>query len=433
MKLLKVLVAALLLVAMVTPAIAEDRLSLSGEMRVRGYIYDYDFDSDDNADDEDDSGAWNDTRMRIAGKIAVAEGVAVLFRFDAVESDDDNSNAVAWGGSNVVYQPYSQRRGDIQFDKAYLQVKKNGFTIEAGQMYFGGFGYTSAVVDAVGTGFSVAYGDFKALHIKQYDQNNGNDSFDCASYVDPDDDTNRICNDEDRTLTAIKYDFKGDGFSITPMASYVFGDIVKNSDFDRLVVAVAGMADLGPVALKGELDYLDGSIDDEFGDTTDNKGLQLYLDGSMAATDMIRVGGMFFYAKGYTDDDESQVTKQSMPVFADWHPESYGPWTTDFVAEFDAFDPGGTSGGVVAGSLYADVKATEDIDLKFAGMYFTPEDDEVDYDGYTLNASIAYKFAENTTLTSHLNYLSTSLNGDNGDPDEDYDVVQVMSGIQVKF
>ncbi len=37
MKLLKVLVAALVMAAMVAPAFAEDRLSLSGEMRTRGF------------------------------------------------------------------------------------------------------------------------------------------------------------------------------------------------------------------------------------------------------------------------------------------------------------------------------------------------------------------------------------------------------------
>ena len=40
MKLLKVLVAAAVMVAMVTPAIAEDRLSLNGQMRVGGWYLD---------------------------------------------------------------------------------------------------------------------------------------------------------------------------------------------------------------------------------------------------------------------------------------------------------------------------------------------------------------------------------------------------------
>jgi hypothetical protein len=350
--------------------------------------------------------------MRIAGKIAVAEGVSVNFRFDATESDENSSNAVAWGGTKNGYAPYSQRRGDIQFDKAYLQFEKAGFTVAAGQMYFAGFG-TGRLVDAVGTGFTVKYGAFTAHWIAQYDENNGNDSFAPSN------------SDEDRDLYAAKYVFKGEGWSVTPMASYVTGDVVKGQDFDQLGLGVMGNTTLGPVALKGEFNYFDGE-----NTNIDLKGFQLYLDGSMAATDTLRVGLMGFYATGYTDSGEVQVTAQSMPIFADWHPESYGYWSTEFPAEFMVYDPAGSSGGVTAIQIYADLKATDTVSMKFAAMYFAPEDDKnLDYDGYTLNAGIAYKVAANTTLTSHLNYLSMS--DDTNDLDKD--VVQIISGIQVKF
>ncbi len=45
MKLQKILLTALVAAAMVTPAIAEDRLTLSGSMQVRGHMYDYDLES----------------------------------------------------------------------------------------------------------------------------------------------------------------------------------------------------------------------------------------------------------------------------------------------------------------------------------------------------------------------------------------------------
>ena len=89
MKLLKVLVAALLLAAMVTPAIAEDRLSLSGEMRVRAFHVDVDEDNDN----DDSTNTWANQRLRIAGKIAVAEGVSVTFRTDITEGTN-------WGDSS---------------------------------------------------------------------------------------------------------------------------------------------------------------------------------------------------------------------------------------------------------------------------------------------------------------------------------------------
>jgi len=45
MKLFKVLVAVLVMAAMAVPVIAEDRLKLSGEMRVRGFLYDVNYDN----------------------------------------------------------------------------------------------------------------------------------------------------------------------------------------------------------------------------------------------------------------------------------------------------------------------------------------------------------------------------------------------------
>ena len=83
MKMLKVLLAVLVMVAMVTPVIAEDRLSLNGEMRVRGWHQDFDYDGD--SDDSTDT--WGDQRLRIGGKIAVAEGVSITFRTDITESN----------------------------------------------------------------------------------------------------------------------------------------------------------------------------------------------------------------------------------------------------------------------------------------------------------------------------------------------------------
>ena len=239
------------------------------------------------------------------------------------------------------------------------------------------------------------------------------------------------------------------------MASFVTGDIVKDVDSDRLGLGVTGNVNLGPVYLKGEIDYFDGDAG-----SLDAKGTQAYFDASMAATDTLRVGVMGFWADDQSGGDV-QVTHQNMPVFADWHPENYGYWSTEFVGEFNVYNPGsfagkafgktdndyavGTQyegGGSNALSLYADLKATDDISMKFAVMYFAPnDDDKLDFDGYTANAGIAYKLAANTTLTAHLNYISLSADDVVAERDDvvvnlgdtDFDVFQAISGIVVKF
>ncbi|GEM_PF-4190903 len=433
MKLLKVLVIGLVIAAMAVPVIAEDRFSLSGQMRVRAFMYDVDKESTN----FDDSGAWNDQRMRISGKIAVAEGVSVHFRFDATESDENSSNNVAWGGSSnkynaagtyvggSVYQ-YSSRRADIQFDKAYLQLVKNGVTFQAGQLYFGGFGHTRDMLDVVGTGFVVKYKGFYLGHVKRLDENAGNDSFGSSSISL----TSRPNNDGDVSLTALKYDYKGDGFALTPMLAYNYDD--NYTDYDLLGFGLAGSANLGPVYLKGELNIFDG----ERAGSIDLKGNQLYLDASMAATDTVRVGAMFLWAEGQ-DGGDQQVTNMNNDglvnwTFADWHPESYGYWSGEFVREFDIYDPSGAGAGVTAGSLYADVKVNDALSMKFAGMVYQTEDDDIaDVDGYTLNAGLAYKLMKNTTLTTHLNYNSEDI--DTGYDDYTDDYLQLISGLVVKF
>ena len=144
---------------------------------------------------------------------------------------------------------------------------------------------------------------------------------------------------------------------------------------------------------------------------------------------------MAFYAAGQNGGD-IQVSTQNMPIFADWHPECYGPWTTEFVNEFNVYDPSGLGLGVMALSVYSDINVTEDLKLQVAGMYFMNEEEtiaantEVDYDGITLNAAASYKLASNTTVTAHAYYLDAS-----GDKNLDVELndLALITGIQVKF
>jgi hypothetical protein len=398
---IKGFVVLLLVLGMAAPVVAEDRLSLSGQMRVRGFFMQQDDDGIDT------SHAWNDQRLRIGGKIAVAEGVSVNFRFDASESDENSSNDVAWGGStSTSYAPYSLRRADIQFDKAYLQVEKMGYTFMAGQQYFGGFG-TGHLLDTIGTGFVLKKGDLYLAHVKQYDDNNGNDGFVKTGF-------------NDISVTAASYDIKGDGFSLKPMVSYSLDD---GTDNDLLGLGVYGTLNAAGIGFKGEIDYFTGETAG-----VDDKGFQVYLDGSMAVNDMIKVGAIVLYALG--EDTDNQVTYQKMPVFAEWHPENYGPWAEDIPGDVDTFDPTGAGAGVIGFELYSDVKVSDDLGLSFSGLYFQTEEDSVaDVDGYVLNANANYAVAKNTKLLTQLNYFSAEDN----DSSFEYSQLGVISGLVVSF
>jgi hypothetical protein len=473
MKLLKVLVAVLVMAAMAVPVIAEDRLSLSGSLQVRGFLYDADFEStesfysadqadaanyaaeaaynkalfeygfvtdpdvdpptaptpvaegDKKSSKTDEKGAWNDQRLRIAGKLAVAEGVSVNFRLDATESDENSSDAVAWGGTSSAAYQYAQRRADIQFDKAYIQIDKFGGTLMAGQQYFGGVGHTRRMADMLGAGFVVKYEGLTLQHVKRMDGDAGKNGI------------NKYENRDDRSMTVLSYDFKGDGFSLTPAIAYNDDQYTTNADF--FGAALAGSIDLGPVAVKGEFDYFDGDTDGTSKwDKGDLKGAQVYLDGSMAATDALRIGVMGLWAAGYDKADEQQITNMNDDgtidwTFAEWNPQTYGYWSGDMLGELDIFDPTGSSAGVQAGSIYADFKVSEDLAMKFSGLIWqVDEDKNVDADGYFLNAGFNYKLAANTALISQLNYASITYNPDVG-KDIDDTLLSVLTGIVVSF
>jgi Gram-negative porin len=400
---IKGLVALLLVLGLAVPAMAEDRLSLTGSMQVRGF-----FVQDDDGTLET-SHAWNDSRLRIGGKFAVADGVSVNFRFDANESAENSSDAIAWGGDTSTLPQYSNRRADIQFDQGYLMVEKNGYTLKAGEQYFGGFGITK-IFDAMGAGFIVQKSGLTLAHVKVTDANKGANGLTKTGL-------------NDRAVTGAMYDFKGDGFTLKPMVSYANND---GEDANRLALGVFGTVNAGPVGIKGELDYFNGT---QAGTGFDEKGLQLYVDASMAATDTIKVGLIGLYAQGQ-DDTDVQVAEQNMTHFAEWHPEDYGPWSGDIVGDFETFDPTGAGAGVIGIEVYSDVKVTDDLGLQFSALYLQTEDDGIyDATGYILNASANYVVAKNTKLLTQVNYRSFEDN----ETDTDLSRLGVISGLVVSF
>jgi hypothetical protein len=223
------------------------------------------------------------------------------------------------------------------------------------------------------------------------------------------------------------YDFKADGFTLKPMVSYHSN---QSADANRLGLGVFATANVGPVGIKGEIDYFTGDRPATLTDPElDEKGLQLYVDGSAAVTDIIKLGLIGLYAQGQ-DGDEVQVTEQNMTHFAEWHPEDYGPWSGDIIGDFDTFDPSGAGAGVIGGIVYSDVKVTDDLGLQFSAGYFQTEDDGiVDADGYILNAAASYVVAQNTRWLTHLNYRDFEDN----DSNTEFSRFGVISGLVVSF
>lgn len=405
-KTLKTLVALLAIAAAAAPVIAAaaaptsvaERLSYNGTIRIRGFFASVDDSTEKSSHD------WNDERLRVGGKFVVDEGISVHFRFDALESNENSSTAVAWGGSTSTYAPYSHRRADIQFDKGYLQIEKYGYTLAAGQQYFG-VGYHQ--LNTVGTGLTLRHGSVSVAHVKQYDSNAGDNSFNKTGY-------------DETSLTAVSYTYKGENFGLTPIVTY---SLAESTDVNRLGLGLIGYSTLGAIRLKGEIDYFRG----ETAAGADEKGLQIYLDGSTAVSETVTLGLIGLYAQGQKGGDV-QVTNQAMPVFAGWHPEAYGPFSTDFVSEANTFDPSGSGAGVLGAVLYSDVKVGADLKLQFAATYFMSEDDSIyDFSGSILNAGCKYALTAKTSLSAQISYQ------DFDDAGTDFSALQSITGLTVMF
>ena len=173
MKLIKALVVMLVAVGMILPAVAvaEDRLSLSGEMRVRGWHSDSDYGTDFDDDEDDSTSTWADQRLRIAGKIAVAEGVSITFRTDITENNWGNNGTGSNGPGNAARSGANQ-----QWDRAHIDLTfSNGFHLRAGQQFVGTGGTWAFDTQDPGIAFDFNPG-VKITGFVILDDDNGNNS-----------------------------------------------------------------------------------------------------------------------------------------------------------------------------------------------------------------------------------------------------------------
>ncbi|MEJ2526376.1 MAG: porin, partial [Desulfuromonadales bacterium] len=182
MKSLKALVVLLVVAGLVIPAaaMAEDRLSLSGQMRARAFHTDYDT-------PDGDTQTWANQRLRIAGKIAVAEGVSVTFRTDITEGTNWGDSSNFQNGLDGAIGPirtngfgHARSGAQQQWDRAHLDISKGIFHLRAGQQYIGSGGAFAIDTQDSGLALDMVFGpaNVKLFGIVDKDGNkNTQDSF----------------------------------------------------------------------------------------------------------------------------------------------------------------------------------------------------------------------------------------------------------------
>jgi hypothetical protein len=366
---------ALFAVMFSAPAFSEDRLSLSGGYFARGWHV------DDGTFDQD----YFYQRMRVQAKIAVADDVTAVIRADMSEG--------TWGlnyATGSVARPGAQAGGSfrnaIDFDRAYVSINKEMWSLTAGQQYVG-LGICEvmdAQLTALNFGLKFAPVNLNLIYAKQNE-----------SLATTDEDT---LGTEDIDIYAANAGFKVGGFDSNIFFAMVNDDTAAEAEPWGLGLNTS--ATLGMVNLVGELAFFGG--DNAAG--IDYKGLQFYAKGDSNVNDMVNVGAELLYAKGYDSAGDAQIT--SLTNWDTFTPMGNNTPMDGWISglNWNPFDPSNSGAGVMGLTLFFKATPMEKLALGGKVGYFQTEDDDVvDGDVMTFNAWVAYEIASNTKVS--LTYL----------------------------
>ncbi len=370
MKKLAIAIFAVVCVAMfIAPAYAEDRVSLSGSLRFRGW-------SDTYTDGSDAS--WIDQRLRLDTKINVADDVSIRFRADYGDG--------AWGSAYInglAARPRANASNTIDIDYSYVTINKEMWSLKFGQQYMG-LGHINEVLDSIGTG-AVLRLKFPVAVSLMY------------AKVDENGSTNDDGNNDDTDLYALNFSYDTDAFSLN-----LFGATVDDgtaTDYSPVMYGFSGSTTLGMINIVGEVDFATGDTNDG---ATDYIGTQFYLSASAKLNEAFNLGAEILYALGTDDPNEVQLTNLGNWGWTFCPMSNNTPFGGDWAADGNAtmFDPSGDSAGVQGITFYADYKVIDGMALGAKVGYFTPEEDDattVD-DITSFNVWASYMLATNTEL-----------------------------------
>ncbi|MDT8419839.1 MAG: porin [Desulfuromonadales bacterium] len=380
-KFLKIMIVLLTIVAVAAPVMAEDRLGLSGQMRVRGWHID---------DGGDTTESWADQRLRIGGKFSIAEGVSVTFRTDVTEA---NWGANAGFGSGRL--PASNAN---QWDRAHLDIASGNLHLRAGQQYlaFGNSGF-----DAQDNGLTLNYkGAIPVTAFWMINDDGGGESSTDSYYY------------------GIKAGHKGESYA---SSIYLAGQTdVSDAGENVMVIGVTLDYNLDAVALYGEVDFFMGDATED----TDAAGTNLMLQASMAATETINVGGQFFFSPGEDEDVKYDILGND---FGGWDP-LFAIGTGLDNEQIGTGRPWGIFGdaGVMAFRVFGDVKASDDLTVSGSLAFLQSEDDDIaDDDAMALAVGCSYSVMANTSLGVQIEYIDVDSLDD--------EILQAGTGLFVNF
>lgn len=421
MRKLLVLLMVLAFAAPVVPVMADDTLDLSGAMRVRAWK----IDNEDYTDDDQSDHEYWDQRLRIQGKITPADGVMAVFRVDLSE-DVWGSNA--WQGSRYGTGDEDvnddNSGGELQVDRAYLDITRGMLNIKAGEQYIGlgnNFAYdnnATGLVVTVKTPLTIRLGFVKIDEDQVSDRDEDTDLSDDDGFEDV-----------DHWLVDLGY--KADAFAFNIFYA-TQKDGLDDADEPNLIGAMAKF-NLGPANVFTEVNKFGGSDDDA---DVDYMGLQFIADVSMKFTDMVTAGVQLIWSDGNDESDEVKLTRMPNAFFGSQYYADLGAFNTDIapLGGGDVFDPFNESGAMGFG-LYADVMPMDGLTLFGQFVWLTNVEDGTDErsdgfdNGYLINLTAQYEIVPNAHVAVGYNLVKWDALEDL-DPE---DRTTIVGRLQVNF
>ncbi|MCP4747575.1 MAG: hypothetical protein GY874_15765 [Desulfobacteraceae bacterium] len=390
-------------------ALAEDRLSLSGTMRVRAWAQENytDLNSDDNSDKEN---YW-DQRFRVQTIISPAEGVKGVLRFDFSEQ--------VWGSDDSTgVRPHAGTNSQLQVDRAYLDVTKGIVNVKAGQQYMGlgsSYAYDN---NATGIDLSIATPVIVRLGYAKENENASNTDLD---------ETGSNTKDTDQYYIDLTY--KTDAFTIEGFyAAQIEGRSYDDTDVDWTgeprLIGIMGKFGVGPVNVVTELNSFSGDASD----TTEYTGLQFVADVSMDLSDQLTLGTFLSYSDGSDDADEIKITRMPNAHFGSTFYGDYGAFATDIapLGVGDIFNPtgdesaSGNQTGAMGIGLYAKFALMEELTLYGQLGYLAASEDIDDQfeNGTIFGVSAEYLLTQACKVALGYHYLAADFKNDTLDRDD---------------
>jgi hypothetical protein len=386
-KFVKIMVALLAIAVFAAPAIAEDRLGLAGQMRV---LFNY---TDAGGDD---TNSFLSQRLRVGGKFSIADGVSVTFRTDWTESN--------WGSGNTFGsgRMANDANGNLQWDRAHIDLDFDGFALRAGQqlVWLG-----NETANSQSNGFKlVTKGNVPVTLFWMLQDDNNVSEVEAGFTFDPDTGLAVANTVADAQNNSDAYFFGGNVAHKTDMysANVFFAGQDDGSDEEVYVVGVDAAFNFDAVKVSGEIDYFTGDASA----TVDAVGLQGFIDVAFAASEMMTFGGQVYYAQA-ADAGEEQYEVLGND-FDYWDPMFAIGVGLDNIKEAGPrpYQMLGDDAGIIALRGYAKVKVNDATTLGASIAYAEPEDDDMTAadSGMYLAAGVAYKLMANTSVRAQVTY-----------------------------